>query len=156
MAPSPRTVKVVLAVAILAFTLGRARKNLALHKPCTASSIHWGDPSAVVNGVVEWGSFALHTETDRPAWIKVDLQGTFRLDEVRVFSRGDELIGEGGDPLPVEVSLDGTTFKEVGRCTPIFSQASPCVVRPGGEPARYVRLTYPFLAICELEVYGAP
>jgi hypothetical protein len=156
MMPSPRSIQMILAAAAVALTLGRARKNLALHKPCTASSVRFGDPRAVVNGVVEWGNFALHTRPDRPAaWVMVDLQGTFRIDEVRVYPRGDELTGEEAAPLNVEISLDGSSFKVAGACVHVFSQVSPCKVRLGGASGRYVRLSYPNLALSEIEVFEA-
>jgi F5/8 type C domain len=155
MALSPGKVKLAAAALALLLTAARARQNLALHRPATSSSARFGHPSALVNGVIEWGTFALHTQPDRPAWFKVDLEGTHPIGEVRVFGRGDGFIRDDVPPMPVELSLDGQTWKQVGACEGLFTQASPCRVYPGGAPARYVRLTYPYLVLSEVEVYEA-
>lgn len=155
MAASPRRIQLAVVAGALVFGLARARQNLALHKPVTASSARFGAPSAVVNGVVEWGNYALHTAHERPALVMVDLEGTFRVDEVRVYGRGDGSFGEDAPPLAVELSLDGRTFAPAGTCNGIFTQVSPCHVWPHGTPARYVRLKYPYIVVSELEVYGA-
>lgn len=152
-APSSGKIKLALAALALLLTFARARQNIARNRPATASSTRFGHPSAVVNGVVEWGSYALHTQADRPAWFMVDLQGTHRIDEVRVYGRGDALLNEDAPPVPVEVSLDAHTWKQVGACEGVFTQASPCQVHAGGAPARYVRLTYPYLVLSEVEVF---
>jgi hypothetical protein len=110
----------------------------------------------VVNGVVEWGAYALHTRHDAGAWVTVDLEGAFRIDEVRYYGRGDGFFGEDATPVAVELSMDGRTFRQAGVCDPIVTQASPCQVRPASARARYVRLKHPgYLVVSELEVYGA-
>ncbi len=153
MAPSPGKIKLAVASVVVLLTFGRARQNIARGRPVTASSARFGHPSAVVNGVVEWGSYALHTGADRPAWFKIDLEGTHRIEEVRVYGRGDALLNEDAPPVPVELSLDGQTWTRAGACEGVFTQASPCRIEAGGAPARYVRLTYPYLVLSEVEVF---
>ena len=155
MALSPGKIKLAVVALVLVLLAARTRQNLAFRRPATASSARFGYPSAVVNGVVEWGSYALHTQPDRPAWFMVDLEGTHPIGEVRVYGRGDALLLEDAPPLPVELSLDGHTWKQAGACEVLFSQASPCRVFAGGTPARYVRLTYPYLVLSEVEVFEA-
>ncbi len=155
MAPSPAKIKLAVAALVVILTAARARQNLALHRPVTVSSTRFGDASAVVNGVIEWGSYALHTKPDRPAWFTVDLQGEHPIGEIRIFGRGDALLNEDAPPLLVETSLDNRTFQRVGTCDAVYTQASPCHVYPTGVSARYVRLEFLYLVLSELEVYEA-
>src|ERR1700722_19112259 len=83
--PPPWVIRLALACGAAALVAGRARQNLALHRPVTSSSVRWGDPAGVVNGVVEWGAYALHTRHDHGAWVTVDLGRSFRVDEVRYY-----------------------------------------------------------------------
>jgi hypothetical protein len=144
---------VVAAAAALVFA--PTRKNLALHKPVAASSARLGYPSSLVNGAVEWGSYGLHTQADRPAHVTVDLEATYRIGEVRVFGRGDGFFVESAPPVRVKVSLDGRIFKIGGSCPKPFTQASPCRVDLGGAPARYLRLEDAYLVLSEIEVFEA-
>jgi hypothetical protein len=156
MVSSPWAIRLAIVVLALALALAHARRNLALRRPVTASSARFGLPAAVVNGLVEWGLFGLHTGHDRPAWITVDLEGDRRIDEVRTYGRGDGDLSEKGPSMIVELSMDGRTFHQAGVCEPFVSQASPCHVWPGGARARYVRLSHPdLLVVSEIEVYGA-
>ena len=152
---SPGKIKLAVVALVLVLLAARARQNLAFRRPATSSSARFGYPSAVVNGVVEWGSYALHTQADRPAWFMVDLQGTHPIGEVRVFGRGDALLNEDPPALPVELSLDGHTWKQAGACEGLFTQASPCRVLAGGALARYVRVTGAYLVLSEVEVFEA-
>jgi hypothetical protein len=154
--PPPWMIRLTLALGAVAFVAGRARENLALHRPITASSARFGRVTDLVNGVVEWGNYALHTQHDRGAWVLIDLQATRRVDEVRVFGRGDGFLGEAGTPITVLLSLDGQAFAPAGKCDVLTTQASPCHVRAPGTPARYVRLEHPdCMVLSEVEVYGS-
>ncbi len=154
--PPPWVIRLTLALGAAALVAGRAHQNLALHRPVTSSSVRWGDPAGVVNGVVEWGAYALHTRHDHGAWVTVDLGRSFRVDEVRYYGRGDGFFGEDAVPVAVELSVDGRTYQQAGVCQPLVTQVSPCHVQPGGAAARYVRLKHPgYLVVSELEVFGA-
>jgi hypothetical protein len=145
----------LVVVAAAAFVFAPMRRNLALHKPVTASSARIGYPSSIVNGAVEWGSYGLHTQTDRPAHVTVDLEKTYRLGEVRVFGRGDAYFSDTTAHVLVKVSLDGRSFRHVATCDGLSIQASPCRVDLRGVPARYVRLEDAFLVLSEIEVFEA-
>jgi hypothetical protein len=160
--PPPWIIRLALALVLggaVGLLVGRARRNLALHRPATSSSARFGEAAGLVNGVLEWGNYALHTQHDQHlhgAWAMVDLQGTYRIDEVRVFGRGDGYLGEQGIGNTVSLSLDGKTWKPAGTCDVLVTQVTPCHVRPGGTPARYVRVEHPdCLVLSEIEVYGA-
>ncbi len=155
--PSPRLVKLaILLVAAVAWRAA-ARRDLALHKPVRISSVLLGDPAGAVNGFVEWGSYAVHTRSDSPAWLTVDLEDAHRIGEVRVFGRGDGYLTGPGPAMVVEVSDDARTFRHGVPCDPIVTQASPCRVSLGGVPARYVRVRHAsHLVLSEVEVDEAP
>jgi len=160
--PPPRVARVArlamaaLVVAVVAGGAYRARRNLALHKPVRMSSVLLGSPEGAVNGFVEWGSYAVHSRGGGPAWLLVDLEGTFPLGEVRVFGRGDGYHTDSPSPITVELSGDGLTFTRAAVCDRVVTQVSPCAAKLGGAPARYVRLTHPtHLVLSEVEVLGA-
>lgn len=146
------------AIALLAAAgaAGCGREDLARGRPVRASSVRIGDPAGVVNGVVEWGSYALHTDSGSRAWVAVDLGREVRVGEVRVFNRGDGFYDTRSANVGVEVSTDGRSFRRIGGCTQIFTQVSPCSVTSPGAPARHVRLVHPSaLVLSEVEVYEA-
>jgi hypothetical protein len=143
--PSPRLVRLAIllaAAATLVAARSRGGRDLALHKPVRISSVLLGDPAGVVNGFVEWGSYAVHTRSQGPAWLIVDLEAPARVGDVRVSGRGDGFFTEQGPPMVVEVSDDGVSFHHAVSCDPIVTQASPCRVAFGGVPARYVRVRH--------------
>jgi hypothetical protein len=145
-----------IALAIALSGAARARRNLAFHKPVQISSVLLGDPAGAVNGVVEWGSYAVHTRGRGPAWLSIDLEGTFPIGEVLVFGRGDGYHTDSDAAVAVELSEDGRTFAQASSCDPVSTQVSPCRARIGGAPARYVRVTHPtHLVLSEVEVFGA-
>jgi hypothetical protein len=142
--------------ALCAGAPGCGPDNLAVGKPVRVSSVRLGDPAGAVNGLVEWGSIAVHTRTDSPAWLVIDLQGTHSIGEVRLFNRGDGYYDERSAQIAVEVAPDGGGYRRVGACREIFTQAAPCVVDIGGAPARYVRLVHrSHLVLSEVEVIEA-
>jgi hypothetical protein len=154
MALSVGKLALVIAAAA-AFVFAPTRRNLALHKPVNASSVRIGHASSVVNGAVEWGSYGLHTDTDRPANVTIDLESTYRLGEVRVVGRGDGYFTDTRPHLLVKVSLDGQRFMQVATCEGLAVQASPCRVDLHGVTARYVRVEDAFLVLSEIEVFEA-
>jgi hypothetical protein len=148
--------KVALSVAAAAaIVFAPTRRNLALHKPVEASSVRLGHPSSLVNGAVEWGSYALHTQTERPAHVTIDLEGIHRLGEVRVYGRGDGFHVDTTPRVMVKTSLDGRSFRHGATCNEFPMQASPCRVDLRGVTARYVRLEDSFLVLSEIEVFEA-
>lgn len=169
----------VLAAAILAALWAFARdKNLALHRPVTASSIcgltpapALGKPplSRVVDGVeVEnglasimsaHGTFAVCTEVQSHPWIAVDLGAPRTIRKVEVYNRADCCWGMDDIPLALQISLDNQTFKTVATRTHPFTDDFPWRVKVSGEKARFVRLWNPSeapknIVISELKVYG--
>jgi hypothetical protein len=62
-------------------------------------------------------------------------------------------------PLVVEFSIDGNTYKEIGRRTDHFGTNPPWVVDGRQQSARFVRLRVDrksYLALSEVEIYGKP
>jgi hypothetical protein len=152
----PRRAKVAVALGALALLAVRARADLALHKPVRISSVRLGDPEGAVNGFVEWGSYAVHTRNDSPAWFLVDLEDTLPLGEVRISGRGDGFFTDERSPIAVELSGDGKRFTRAAVCPPIVTQVSPCRAHLDGAPARFVRLVHPsHLVLSEVEVFAA-
>jgi hypothetical protein len=143
-----------MAFAAIAVAAWRAPKNLALHKPITASSALYGSPAGLVNGSIEWGTFAFHSNTGGPAWVLIDLEASSSIHEVRIWNRGDGSL-EDAAGTAVELSDDGTTFRPAATCEDLFTQATPCRLALAGARARYVKLVHPsYLALSEVEVLG--
>lgn len=146
----------LIAAAALAFLSLRPGRNLALHKPVTASSIRLGAPEGLVNGFVEYGGYALHTRTESPAWVRVDLGSPHRISEVRLYSRGDGFLDDRSAQLTVDLSEDGLVTHRAGRCAELFSQLFPCVIDARGQTARYVLVSHgAVLVLSEIEVIEA-
>ena len=152
MRPWLLTLAFVLAVAA-AWRMD-ARRDLALHKPVRASGVRLGDPEGVVNGLVEWGTYAFHSERGTPAWLTIDLEAPHRIGEVRVFGRGDGYLTTA-PVMVVDLSDDGVHFGQPRPCGAILTQASPCAVAFGGVAARYVRVRATVLVLSEVEVHEA-
>ena len=152
---SPRVAQLAIAAGALTVFLAHARRDLALHKPVRISSVLLGDPARVVNGLIEWGTYAVHTRTNKPAWLEIDLGQPSPISEVRVFGRGDGFHTDTRSALTIEISTDGHRYARVGACPAVVTQASPCLADLGGAPARYVRLAHPtHLVLSEVEVFG--
>jgi F5/8 type C domain len=157
---TPRVIRVAIVVA-LALAVGpvwalRSRRNLALHKPVQMSPVLLGSPAGAVNGWIEWGSYAVHSRSGGQAWLRIDLEGTFPIGEVRVFGRGDGYHTDSASPIAVELSADGRTFTRAAVCAPVVTQVSPCIAQLSGATARYVRLSHPsHLVLSEVEVFAA-
>ena len=73
--------------------------DIAFNKPATASSTWAGDtrrfgPWFVNNGkaVCNPGNPIAHTRNEANPWFKVDLQGTFNIETVAVFSRPSKFL----------------------------------------------------------------
>lgn len=154
-APS-RATAVAFVLVSAAAAAGCGRENIAEGRPAWASSVRLGDPAGAVNGFVEWGSYAVHTGNDSPAWLVIDLGRRVRIGEVTVFPRGDGYLDERGSRIGVEVSDDGRAFRRVGGCRELFTQAAPCSVTPVGAAGRYVLLVHrTTLVVSEVEVREA-
>ena len=141
-------------IAAIALAAWRAPKNLALHRPITASGVLYGSPTGLVNGSIEWGTFAFYSNDSGPAWVLIDLEASRSIHEVRIWNRGDGQL-EDAEGTRVELSDDGTTFRPAATCEDLFTQATPCRLGLGGARARYVKLVHPwYLALSEVEVLG--
>ncbi|HEX7604823.1 MAG TPA: discoidin domain-containing protein, partial [Polyangiaceae bacterium] len=143
---TPLPVRLAAAVAILALGVRAglaASRNLALHRPVKISSVLLGDERGAVNGFVEWGSYAVHSRGGGPAWLRVDLERTSPIGEVRIYGRGDGFHTDSGAPIVVELSADGEKFVRAAQCDVLVTQVSPCAVNLGGAKARYVRVSHP-------------
>jgi eukaryotic-like serine/threonine-protein kinase len=124
-------------------------RNLALHRPATASSMEgppWG-PSRAVDGDPDsrWSS-----GFSDPQWIAVDLGRRWQISSITV--RWEHAYAVG---YRIEISADGTTWKRVYSTT--TGEGGTVTVRPGA-PARHVRVygtrrvsTYGY-SLYELEV----
>jgi hypothetical protein len=153
-----RTAAVVvvgLAAIFAAVAWAKSPHNVARGKPVTVSSLRMGSAQALTNGAIEWGTFGLHTGGSGREWAMIDLQKFYALDYAEIYSRGDGRF-EFNIPLAVELSADGTSFKQAGACKEPFTQATPCVVELHRERARYVRVVAPEVVLAEVEVYGKP
>ncbi len=131
--------------------------NLARRRPVTISerqpnSTAPVDNSGLVNGEIE-STYGIHTTTRAP-WVMVDLQSVHAISKVKIYNRADGW-QDAGLPFILELSEDGSSFKEVDRRTQGFTASRPWVFNAGGRRARYVRIrSEKYIALAEIEVYG--
>lgn len=150
--------RIVLTVLLVAGVVGAAimlrppRANLAAGKPWTASSSAFDcHPDQGECGGVKTRIFFHTREEDNP-WLRYDLGSKMQISALRIENRQD---GEGARavPLVVEVSDDGTNFKEVARQNDDFSVWKASFPKVS---ARYVRLRVArrsILHLDEVEIY---
>jgi len=131
-------------------------KNIAFHRPATSSSTFLTtSPSQAVDGVKD-GRFGFHSAEEDSPWWTVDLGKPFVLTRIKVYGRGDCCF-EQSVPMALELSDDGTSFREVAKRTSLLSEADPWVVHPASNVGRFVRLRVlrkSYLVLSEVEVNG--
>ena len=142
--------------------------NITLGKPATQSSTCVqsrnidlrADAGGAVNGMVT-GTFGFHTGHDDPPWWMVDLEASYRLNEIWIFNRLDVpsnmqhfriFISTNGRewPLLVEVQSDGNFGGAWGE---------PLIITIGGETmARFLRIELGgpgVLHLDQVKIFGA-
>jgi hypothetical protein len=126
-----------LALTTLAFL--PEKPNLAKDKPWrTSSSAAQCDPKQGMCAGVRT-LILFHTNYENNAWFEYDLGAPLRFSSMTIRNRSDGE-SERAVPLIVEVSNDGTTYREVARRNTDFAQWKPDL---GPQEARYVRLRVP-------------
>jgi hypothetical protein len=134
-------------------------KDIAKGRPATSSGPpqYSTTPAGAVDGSTS-GQFGFHSALEDNPWLAVDLGRRYAIERVKVYGRGDGPFDQSV-PLALEVSDDGTTYKQVAERTEAFSVADPWIVKPQGLVAQFVRvhtLRHSFLVLGEVEVYGHP
>jgi hypothetical protein len=129
--------------------------DLAAHRPATASSVAFGDPTYAASNAVDgnpttrWSS-----EFSDPQWISVDLGQAFALDSVRLSWE----TAYAAD-FQIQVSNDATNWTTVQSVTNNTGGVNDLTVTGIG---RYVRMSGTRRAtpwgysLFSFEVYGAP
>ncbi len=151
-----RTVRLLALLAVLAaivstalWAVGRHRRpeDLAAGKPWRASSspdiCH---PEIHRCAGVRTDMFFTTSEESEP-WVQIDLGKTTGFNTVDVTNRSD-CCPDRAVPLVIEVSRDGTHFREVARREQTFSFWAATFAR---QRARYVRLRVPRRTILHLD-----
>lgn len=145
----------------LLFAIGRALfhpPNLALNKPVRGSSHQPGtpDPAGLTDGKIAQ-TYGFHTEVaQHDAWAIIDLEKVTRIRKIVVYNRSDQNFDDIL-PLTIEVSADGSAYREVARRNEHFGDgwlfSAPWTVSLK-EYGRYVRLrSKRYIALNEVEVY---
>ncbi len=134
-------------IVIAVWVLKPEKLDLAAGKPWRTSSV-WAvcQPEKGLCGGART-LIKFHTNNEMNPWFEIDLGSDVRFSSMTIRDRSD--VDEGRSiPLIVEVSNDGTSYREVTRRTSEFS-----VWRPSFEPqvARYVRLRVPRVTYLHLE-----
>jgi hypothetical protein len=135
-----------------------AQPDLALGKPVRASSHQSGtpDPSGLVDGKIA-DTYGFHTSTSaKDPWAMIDLGRATDVRRVVVYNRSDINLNDGL-PFAVDVSDDGSTFREVAHRDTPFGDGSflaPPWTATIHEQTRYVRIrgTH-YMALNEVEVF---
>jgi hypothetical protein len=145
---------VAVTIALIAWALAPA--NLALHKPATSSSSGFDTtPSGATDGD-KFTRFGFHSAEEDSPWLSIDLQRPYEISAVKIYGRGDCCFDQSV-PLALEVSDDGTTYRQIAERTQSFSQSDPWIVRPDRTLARFVRLHVmrrSYLVVSEVVVNG--
>jgi hypothetical protein len=145
-----------------------APKNIALGKPvqlssrrpeCPAGTGAEGlSPAGLVDGTVS-STYDICTKGEVRPWAILDLQKVRPIGKVVVHNRADCCWGNWDLPVALELSDDGTNFREIARRTTAYTAAVPWVAELGGQSGRFVRLRADSnepreLVLTELEVYA--
>jgi len=139
------------------------RRNVALGKPATQSSVGWGGyPWRAVDGKTSgnWRDGSVtHTMKDTAPWWKVDLGNSFNIEQIYVSLRTDCCTSRSNE-FSVQV------FNDVGEAKFNFTQTGILsastlidVVGPGGEVivGSKVKVSIPgydYLSLAEVQVYA--
>jgi len=148
----------VVVLAVWGFNKAFSPKDLALHKPVQASSVHpaaTSPPTGLTDGVTS-GTYGVHTNREDSPWVQVDLEDVYRIDKVKVYNRGDGWFDDGL-PMTLQFSEDGKEFTEVDKRTTNFGQLIPWSYDAHKKKARYVRVAGAkgtYVTLSELEVFG--
>ena len=131
--------------------LSRAQ-NIALHRPTEVSSMSGeGTHGAeLVDGITD--NLGFHTNSEPNPYVVIDLGASRRFDKIVVFNRAD-CCQERAIPLSVDVSDDGTTFRNIANRYAIFEEWT---VKGLHEKGRYVRFQLKatqYFHLAEVEIY---
>jgi hypothetical protein len=141
------TLAVLVALVAGLVALVPAKKNLLAGKPWTASSKMFDcNPEAGECGGVQTMIF-FHTLDEPNPWVRYDLGSKTQFSSMTIKNRQDGN-RDRAVPLVVEVSDDGSSYKEIARQNEEFSVWKPSFSK---QSARYVRLRVPRKTILHLE-----
>ena len=160
----------IATIGIVAFGVTKIAgpKNIALGKPvqissrrpqCPPGSGEAGQPpSGLVDGTVS-SAYDICTNFEVRPWVTVDLQETRKISKIVAYYRGDCCWGLYDLPAVVELSEDGTNYREVGRRTTAYSATDPWVIKLDRQPATFVRVRVDSnesreLVMTELEIFA--
>jgi hypothetical protein len=139
--------------------------NLALNKPTAQSSAYQlerydYDPHGACNGKKN-GGFGFHTLKENQPWWQIDLQGTYRLSEIKIYNRIASQ--ERASALNILLSDDALNWELCYSNDKhhLFGgiDGNPLLVNTHQKSARYVRLQLrenEYLHLDEVEIYGIP
>jgi hypothetical protein len=144
-----------------------APKNIARGKPVQLSSrrpqcpagtgVEGLSPSGLVDGTVSAG-YDICTNGEVRPWATLDLLRVRRIGKVVVYNRADCCWGNWDLPVVLELSDDGSNFREIARRTKAYTAADPWVVELDHQSGRFVKVRVDSnepreLVLTELEVY---
>jgi hypothetical protein len=147
-----------IAIFCWVFFVKLAPPDIALHKPVSVSSTHPNStaaPAGLTDGATT-GPYGVHTNLEAAPWVQVDLLAVYRIDQVKVYNRGDGWFDDGL-PMTLLFSTNGTDFKEVDKRTTSFGQWLPWTYGAHHQTARYIRIAGApgkYVALSELVVSG--
>jgi len=136
-----RPLLVFTSIACIAFgvPLALAPRDVAAGKTWTASSADWNYPLSGKTDHFGNDDMLFHTQaTDNP-WVMIDLEKVEPVLGLSIENR-ESCCQDRAIPLIVELSVDGTTWREVARKKELFKDWK---VRFRPQPARFVRLRVP-------------
>jgi hypothetical protein len=150
--------RIVLTVLLIAGAAGAA-VALRPQRPNIAAGKRWSASSSLFDCHPDQGECGgaktrifFHTKDETDPWLQYDLGSKTEISALRIENRQDAE-GARAVPLIVEVSDDGSRFKEVARRDEDFSVWKPSFPKVS---TRYVRLRVPrksMLHLDEVEIY---
>lgn len=146
-----------LALMVWFFVWLLAPKDLARGRPTTISGSTIGGTTGAgaVDGSTS-GPFGYHSTQEESPWLSIDLGTHYALSKVKVYGRGDGYYDQS-IPLALEVSDDGSSYRQIGLRTEPFSASDPWVVKPVDVTAQFIRLRTlrnSYLVLGEVEAFG--
>lgn len=152
------------------YSCSGSSRNVAYRKPVTQSTLEPGsNPERIVDGQASGqsltGNFCSHTKKQNRPWVRVDLEASYEISHLIVWSRSDgdstNLVGFNAAVLPFMVD-EASKIPPKFKCTQIgynLGKGESGWIKCHRLRGQYVYVYLPGdspMSICELEVYGNP
>ena len=139
-------------------------ENVALNKPCTASSVYGGlgrtwYPSQATDGIIVgsgWNA-GRHASESSQSWLKVDLERVYMIDTINLWTEPEGKFAGYDNDYQLYGSLDDVSYQLIGEGT-LVQGHDPMDELAIGQSFQYLRYNViggsNWANLSEIEVYG--